>query len=70
MTDITMDGLRPCSSFTQTLLDTTGAIKSRLIKLEKPLADTLNVTGRVLGNVAQLMLPLTALVVPLAVFQQ
>lgn len=70
MTDITMEDLRPCSAFTQTLLDTARAIKNRLARLEEPLAETLDVTGRTLKSVGHLLLPLAVVVVPLAVFQQ
>ncbi|ESU39703.1 Hypothetical protein DHA2_151292 [Giardia duodenalis] len=70
MADITVDDLRPCGAFTQALLDTARAVKNRLASLERPLAETLDATGRTLRSVGHLLLPLAAVVVPLAVFQQ
>lgn len=70
MADVTVNDLRPRSAFTQTVLDVAGAMKSRLARFEEPLADTLDAVGRTLGGAGQILLPLAAVVVPLAVFQQ
>ncbi|EES98406.1 hypothetical protein QR46_0260 [Giardia duodenalis assemblage B] len=70
MADVTVDDLRPCGTLTRAFLDTASVIKDRLISLEEPLAETLDMVGRTLGGVGQLLLPLAAVVVPLAVFQQ